>query len=73
MEDERDGASGSEAIGSRTGGACSGCIRAQGQQILRLLFEGRLLMTPHPNDTPAYYRFEGRGGPREGVPNLVEN
>ncbi len=34
---------------------------AQGQQILRKLIEGRLLMTPHPNDTPAYYTFEGTG------------
>ena len=34
---------------------------AQGQQILRKPIEGWLLMTPHPNDTPAYYTFEGTG------------
>ena len=33
----------------------------QGQQILRKLIDGRLLMTPHPNHTPAYYTFEGTG------------
>ena len=33
----------------------------QGQQILRKLIDGRLLMTPYPDDTPAHYRFEGTG------------
>ena len=33
----------------------------QGQQILKKLIEGRLLMTPFADETPAYYRFEGTG------------
>ena len=33
----------------------------QGQQILKKLIEGRLLMTPYAHHTPAYYRFEGTG------------
>ncbi len=34
---------------------------AQGQQILRKLLDGRLLMTPHADETRAYYEFEGTG------------
>ena len=34
---------------------------AQGQQILRKLIDGRLLLTPHADKTPAYYEFEGTG------------
>ena len=33
----------------------------QGQQILRKLIDGRLLMTPYPDETPALYTFEGTG------------
>ena len=33
----------------------------QGQQILRKLIDGRLLMTPYPDETPAHYSFEGTG------------
>jgi site-specific DNA recombinase len=33
----------------------------QGQQILKKLIDGRLLMTPCRNETPANYRFEGTG------------
>ena len=33
----------------------------QGQQILRKLIDGRLLMTPYPDETPAHYGFEGTG------------
>mgnify|MGYP002019256136 CR=1 FL=1 len=33
----------------------------QGRQILSKLIEGRLLMTPHADQTPAYYEFEGIG------------
>ena len=33
----------------------------QGQQILRKLIDGRLLMTPYPDATPAHYEFEGTG------------
>ena len=33
----------------------------QGQQILRKLIDGRLLLTPHADETHAYYEFEGTG------------
>ena len=33
----------------------------QGQQILRKLIDGRLLLTPHIDETPAYYEFSGIG------------
>ena len=34
---------------------------ARGQQILRKLIDGRLLMTPYLDETPVHYRFEGTG------------
>ena len=33
----------------------------QGRQILSKLIDGRLLMTPHTDQTPAYYEFSGTG------------
>ena len=33
----------------------------QGRQILSKLIDGRLLLTPHTEETPAYYEFSGTG------------